>query len=73
MIPNGLYHFRLTVFEVLEGSSIDPDDFANRFAPPGKPMGSGHWEMLPIVCDYMELAKEPELRIIEMLKLVNAI
>ncbi|MDH1260420.1 hypothetical protein N5C62_22380 [Pseudomonas atacamensis] len=72
-VPNGAFHFRLFIFDVLEDSSIDADDFANRFVPPGKPIDKERWAMLPLVCDYIHSSQDLQFKTIDMLKLLHAI
>lgn len=68
-IENGLYAFRLAVFDVLEGSSIAPDKFADLYAPPGKPIGSGRWQYVDVLPTLLEQCPEGDLGTLNMLEL----
>ena len=71
LIPNGLFEFRLAVFEALEGSSIDPDKFTDLFAPPGKPLGSGRWQYVDAVPSLLERCAEEDIRALNMVELLT--
>jgi len=66
LIENGLYHFRLAMFDVLERSSIDKDRFIDFFAPPGLPIGSGHWGNIDAVPNLIEAEEDPSLGVLNV-------
>ncbi|WLH61149.1 hypothetical protein [Pseudomonas sp. FP2300] len=66
LIENGLYHFRLAMFDVLEGSSINRDRFIDFFAPPGQPIGNAHWENIDAVPNLIEADEDPSLEVLNV-------
>lgn len=69
-IENGLYHFRLAMFEALEGCSLNADEYTDIFAPPGEPLGSGEWINVSNVPDMIEADPGTELKGLQLWKML---